>query len=97
MMIRFQSHRLASSLVTLSTLRSSFQSIPCRHHATIVDSLRSNFNAKKQEHIQLAERDHATILSVTGTCDGLTTRKNYGQGGPSADVYGLGTTSPNEV
>ncbi|KAI7885017.1 HAD-superfamily hydrolase [Lichtheimia hyalospora FSU 10163] len=94
-MLRLQWHKLASP-VTLYTLRPLY-STPCRYHATIVDSLRSNFNAKKQEHIQLAKRDQATILSVTGNCDGLTTRKNYGQGGPSADVYGLGITSPNEV
>ncbi|KAI9313359.1 5' nucleotidase family-domain-containing protein [Dichotomocladium elegans] len=70
----------------------------------VVRALRQKFNDKKLEHLQLAERDDAVILSLSGRVEQLTSRKHYGLERPQdlkdhnqQPVYGLGVTPPSEV
>ncbi|KAG2223129.1 hypothetical protein INT45_005685 [Circinella minor] len=69
-------------------------------NVSIVEQLRNEFADKKQQHLDNSKRDHAKILSVSGTTEQLTGRTNYGihnkQQSPEA-IYGFGVTRPDEV
>ena len=91
--------------------KKAFRSVFIRHsrlpsqrrdhsNVSIVEQLRKEFADKKQQHLDNSKRDHAKILSVSGTTEQLTGRTNYGihnkQRSPEA-VYGFGVTRPDEV
>lgn len=76
-----------------------FQAISKRHYSPtrsegrrIVDSLRKQYEEKRLEHINAAERDKANILTMNQAPFTFEYTNKIQEG-----IYGLGYTSPKEV
>lgn len=68
---------------------------------TTVDRLRQEYQVRKQQHVNAANRDGAAILGVSGNVDQLNDRLHYGVSNKVEDdppaIYGFGVTQPHEV
>lgn len=107
-----ESHHFCTMLLarvrSTATLRAIAQrqlhSTPQWRAEDVLERLRKNFEDKKQEHVEAAKRDGASILSVTGQASDLEqslTHKcglvNYNEAHKTKAIYGFGYTRPDEV
>lgn len=93
-----------SSLARPTTTRAYLSSLSRRRALTTlttVDRLRQEYQVRKQQHVNAANRDGASILGVSGHVDQLNDRLHYGVSNKVEDdppaIYGFGVTQPHEL